>query len=67
MKRSKERDEELFEEYQRVISSHGKLAPYIAKSKLYAETAEKFFLTPDSARNIIQRMMRKNSSRHVRK
>lgn len=56
-----ERDEALYEEYQRVISGYGDMAPYIAKSKLYEEAARKFFISPGRARNIISEIMRKKT------
>jgi hypothetical protein len=57
-----ERDEALFLEYQNVMTGYGETARYIAKSKLYEEAARKFFITPGSARNIIQRLLRKKST-----
>ena len=56
-----ERDEELFEEYQRIITSYGDLVRYIAKSKLYSDAAKKFCISEARARVIIQEMLRKKS------
>jgi hypothetical protein len=58
---TEERDEALYDNYHKVITSHGTTARFIAKSELYREAAEPFFITPGSARNIIQRLMRKKS------
>jgi hypothetical protein len=55
---TEERDEALFDQYLKVITFYGDTARFIAKSKLYEEAARPFFITPGSARNIIQRMMR---------
>jgi hypothetical protein len=57
-----ERDEALFDQYHKVITSYGETAKFIAKSHLYEEAAKPFFITGGSARNIIQRIMRKKSS-----
>ena len=55
------RDSDLLIEYNAIIASYGETARYIAKSRLYAQVAEKFHIMPDSARNILQRMMRQKS------
>jgi len=56
-----ERDLAMFAEYERIIKSHGGLAKDIAKSRLYADTAAKFYVTEATARIIIQKMLRKKS------
>jgi endonuclease V-like protein UPF0215 family len=58
---TKERDQALYEEYQKVLTSFGETAPFIAKSELYRLTAEKFFISAESARMIISKYMRNKS------
>ena len=53
-----ERDEALYEEYERVIQSYGESAKFIVKRRFYEEAARPFFISPGAARNIILRMIR---------
>lgn len=56
-----ERDEALLAEYNKVIESFGPNARFMAKSELYRIAALPFFITPASARCIIQKMMKVKS------
>jgi hypothetical protein len=57
----KRRDRDILLKYEEVIKGHGSLAKKIARSEFYERVAECFYITPQRAGVIINKMLKQKS------